>query len=332
MPAPARESVACDLCGQDDAALLVTKNGFRVVRCRGCSLVYVNPRLKMTGLTELYETDTFFDHQVTRAADESWKPEAEARVAILNKLYPSRGKLLDVGCSAGWFMGVAEAAGWDVLGLDVSAAAVAHAKQRGYAAKVATLDAHDLAPASFDVVTMFDSIEHMPTPLGALRAAHALLKPGGIVMITTPNIDGIFPRLTYQLFGRTFGGWEHPGPPGHIYQFGKKTLAAALDRACFEVVFEKTEAIDLQHTVGALEEVVMDVLKGRTKRAAEETGDDAAPPPPKQAPAKDPKVRLLRRALRRTVRTAAWALTGGVAATAPLVGGGDSLIVVARRA
>jgi SAM-dependent methyltransferase len=242
--------------------------------------------------------------------------------------------LLDVGCSAGWFMSVAEAGGWKATGFDVSAGSVAHCKARGYDARVATLDEHDLPAGSFDVVAMFDSIEHMPSPMAALRAAHALLADDGIVMITTPNIDGLFPRLTYQLFGRTFGAWEHPTPPGHIFQFGKKTLAAALDRTGFTMLHEKTEAIALDHTVGELEDALMEVLKGRNRRpdAATATADGDAPPvPPKTPPAADPKVRLMRRAVRQTVRTAAWALVGGLAAPAPLVGAGDSLVVIARK-
>src|SRR4051812_13851446 len=79
MLAATLEDVPCDLCGQDDPAHLMTKNDYRVVRCRGCSLVYVTPRPRMAALTAIYDADTFFEHQTTRAADESWKPVAEER-------------------------------------------------------------------------------------------------------------------------------------------------------------------------------------------------------------------------------------------------------------
>jgi len=331
---PLREAVACDLCGKDDPAPLVTKNSYRVVRCRGCGLVYVNPRPSPTGLVALYDKETFHHHQVTRAEDLAWREQALARLALIDRHRPERGALLDVGCSAGWFLGIAEQGGWRVCGIDVAAGAVAYSRSKGFDARVATLESHDLKPSSFDAVTMFDSIEHMPSPSAALRAVHDLLADDGIVAITTPNVDGLFPRFTYQLLGRTFGGWEHPGPPGHVYQFGRRTLGAALDRAGFTVVHEETEAIALDHTVGALEDVVLDVLKGKIRRP---TADDARvdiPAPPARAAAtttSPARTRFLRRALRRTVRTAAWALVGAVAAPAPLIGRGDSLVVIARK-
>jgi 2-polyprenyl-3-methyl-5-hydroxy-6-metoxy-1,4-benzoquinol methylase len=335
MVAATREVVSCDLCGQDDPALLVTKNGFRVVQCRGCELVFVSPRPKFSALKEIYDADTFFEHQVTRAGDESWRPVAEERVDLINKLHPGRGTLLDVGCSAGWFMGVAQDAGWKVVGFDVATASVGHARSRGFDARLATLDQHDLPPASFDVITMFDSIEHMPSPMRALRSAHRLLRDDGIVMITTPNVAGLLPKLTYRLLARPFGAWDHPGPPGHIYQFSDKTLASALERTGFESIYDKTEAMDLEHSVGELEDAIMDVIAGRTRKKHDAGDDDhAVAEAHAESEAKrgaPNKPRLLKRALRRTVRTAAWAVVGGVSAPAPLVGRGDSLIVVARK-
>jgi 2-polyprenyl-3-methyl-5-hydroxy-6-metoxy-1,4-benzoquinol methylase len=334
MVAATREAVSCDLCGQDDPSLLVTKNGFRVVRCRGCELVFVSPRPKFAALKEIYDADTFFEHQVERAGDESWRPVAEERVQLIDKLHPTRGTLLDVGCSAGWFMGVAQDDGWKVVGFDVATASVAHARSRGFDARLATLDQHDLPPASFDVITMFDSIEHMPSPMRALRSAHRLLRDDGIVMITTPNVDGLLPKLTYRLLARPFGAWDHPGPPGHIYQFSGKTLASALERTGFETIYDKTEAMDLEHSVGELEDAIMDVIAGRARKKQAVAEDDSATAEvheASEAKRATGKPRLIKRALRRTVRTAAWAVVGGVSAPAPLVGRGDSLVVIARK-
>lgn len=328
------EFVRCDHCGADDTVLLVTKGGFRVVRCRRCSLVYLNPRLRFEGLTALYTTESFVGHQLTRAVDESWRPEAEARVKLINDHHPGGGTLLDVGCSTGWFLGAAARAGWKVVGIDVSGTAVAHCRSQGLDARLATITENDLPAAGFDVITMFDSIEHMPSPAAALDAARKLLAPGGILVITTPNIGGFFPRFTYALFGRTLGAWEHPGPPGHVFQFSEQTLAAALNRARLSVVLSRTSAIPLDYTVGALEDVLMDALKGRSVRPASTTPvanvASAVPPPAPAAPAKNQGVRLMRRAVRGVVRLASWALVGAFSAPAPLFRAGDNLLVVAR--
>ena len=187
-------------------------------------------------------------------------------------------------------------------------------------------------------MVLFDSIEHMPRPMDALRAVHGLLADDGVIMLTTPNVDGVFPRLTYRLMGRRLGVWEHPDPPGHVFQFSQKTLAAALERTGFAVVHEQTESIDLDHTVGALEESVMDVIKGRARRPRDDDARlDTPPPPPRAltptASGRSPGVatRLARRALRQAVRAGAWALAGAIAAPAPLFGAGDSLITIARK-
>ena len=215
-----REPVACDLCGHDDTTHLVTKNSFRVVQCRACGLVYLNPRLTSDGLAAIYARQTFSADQVARAEDHGDRRDAVARLALIERHRPDRGAIVDVGCSAGWFLRVASAAGWRATGLDVSPNAVAHCRRLGLDARVGTLERHELPAGVFDVVTMFDSLEHMPGPLAALHAARRLLSAGGLLVVTTPNIDGLFPRFTYQVFGRTLGAWEHPGPPGHVYQFG----------------------------------------------------------------------------------------------------------------
>src|SRR5689334_2404304 len=83
--APSREVVACDLCGADDAAFLVAKNGFRVVRCRRCDLVYVNPRPRAAALHAQYSAATYVRHQEERADDLDWRPSARARLALIEQ-------------------------------------------------------------------------------------------------------------------------------------------------------------------------------------------------------------------------------------------------------
>ena len=145
-----REYVLCAMCGQDDASPLVTKNGFRVVRCRNCGLVYVNPRLKPQALVSLYEGTAYQHHQATRAADTgvdtAWRRIAESRLRRLERHAPERGALLDVGCSSGWFLGVGRDAGWRVTGLDVGAGSVAQARARGFDAQLATLETQRCLP------------------------------------------------------------------------------------------------------------------------------------------------------------------------------------------
>jgi 2-polyprenyl-3-methyl-5-hydroxy-6-metoxy-1,4-benzoquinol methylase len=337
------------LCDTDDTRHLVTKNALRVVQCRHCGLVYVNPRPAFDALTEIYAEDNYCQGQVSASADAQRLEQATQRLQLIEQhvgngrraVPEQRGHLLDVGCSTGIFLRAARDAGWQVSGIDVSAGAVYHARNaHKLDAHVRTLEDCDFSPSTFDVVTMFDSIEHVPQPVEALRVAHRILKDDGLLVITTPNVDGLFPRLTYQLLARTIGAWEHPTPPGHIYQFSRQTMRAALEKSGFQVAFCATEAIPAAYTVGKLEEAIVAALKKRGS-----TSDAARPRQQVNGSMNqqtchidslthepiDSRTSVLRRLLRLGVRVACWGLTLAVSVPAPLLNEGDSMIVFARK-
>ncbi len=160
------------------------------------------------------------------------------------------GRLLDVGCSIGQFAARAKAAGFAASGLEMNEASAAFARAH-YGLEVAEGTIQD-APqdaGSLDVLTMFDVIEHVPDPLGDLRAAYELLAPGGHIVLSTPNIDGLFPRMSLPL-AKKLDYWPHPEPPYHLYQFSAKTLSAMLEKAGFAVRATRHFAIDLAYTFG----------------------------------------------------------------------------------
>ena len=72
----------------------------------------------------------------------------------------------------------------------------------------------------FDVVTLWDTIEHIEDPLKAMLIVNRILKEGGIVAVYTPNIDGLFSKLSYKI-GNLIKYWPHPEPPAHLFQFPK---------------------------------------------------------------------------------------------------------------
>jgi 2-polyprenyl-3-methyl-5-hydroxy-6-metoxy-1,4-benzoquinol methylase len=334
------EQVACALCDTDNARHLVTKNALSVVQCRQCGLVYVNPRPTLDALAGIYADDDYCEGQIHAAADAKRLRQSARRLRLIEQHYfharRERGRLLDVGCSTGVFLRVARDAGWNVSGIDVSRVAIEHARRAHQLdAHVATIEqwAADATPP-FDLVTMFDSLEHMPQPIAALRAAHRLLKDSGLLVITTPNVDGLFPRLTYRLFAQTIGAWEHPTPPGHTYQFSRQTLRAALHKSGFEVVYCRTEAIPAAYTVGKLEEAIIGALKRKTSDASRTTQDEkrmSNDNGQRTHSRHQPSTSFARRALRLGVRAVCWGLTLAVSAPAPLLNQGDSMVVIARK-
>lgn len=235
------EITTCQLCGSNDSSTQFDEAPFTVLRCGGCGLVYVTPRYEPEALRKIY-TETYWKSDKPReqgyadyAADaELYLKTFRKRIALLPK--PASGKLriLDVGCAAGFFLRVAAEHGHEVIGVEPSAAIAANAKQHlgEDSVHVGTLD--DLpddarfAPGSFDVVTMWDVVEHVPDPQDLLRKARRLLKPDGTLVIETQNVSSQFARL----LGKK---WHHYKHAEHLYHFNPQTVRDLLQQAGFEI-------------------------------------------------------------------------------------------------
>jgi SAM-dependent methyltransferase len=123
------EYPVCAVCGEDRPVPLVHRKGYRVVRCMCCDLVYISPRpAQQSSVSSLYAETGYCEAQTTHACSEGRLREAEWRLQQLERHAPERGRLLDVGCSAGSFLMAARRRGWDVTGIDVSPGATAYAR------------------------------------------------------------------------------------------------------------------------------------------------------------------------------------------------------------
>jgi SAM-dependent methyltransferase len=307
------QSVNCALCKVDDTRRLVTKRGYHVVKCRRCDLVYVSPQPTAEDLRAIYNSSSYSSSQVEADEQRKYARRDRVRAALLARHQPRLGRLLDVGCSSGGFLRMARDRGFQVSGIDIGRGSVERARAAGLDAHVAVLEDAPFSPGSFDVISLFDSIEHMAHPLRALEAARVLLKNDGLLVVTTPNVDGLFPRLTWQLFGRTVGAWEHPGPPAHLFQFSRDTLRLTLRHTGFREVWGRTEAIPVPTAADALEGALIDVLQA------------------KRAGLFPPRRSLRWFILRGSLRAASWAFSGALSPPAAWLDGGDSMLVLARK-
>ena len=235
----AKSAIACNLCGGSDHALLFRKNGFDLVRCKACGLAFVaNPPDDAT-VGEFYSADNdyhteLFDPQSKAFARMQAVARTHCKVLRRSVADGAGRRLLDVGCSAGLFLNEARSAGFTVQGVELSPQSSEFARSHfGLDVHTGLLDTAPYEAESFDVITLFDVIEHVPDPLAELKAIRKLLKPGGLLLQSTPNIDGLFPRLSYPL-ARKLDYWPHPEPPHHLYQFSVKTLSAMTAKAGFE--------------------------------------------------------------------------------------------------
>ncbi|MBE3068886.1 MAG: class I SAM-dependent methyltransferase [Planctomycetes bacterium] len=261
------EKVPCDYCGSPDADVLLRGRDrahglpgeFNVVMCTRCGLVRTNPRPTAACLAEAYP-DTYREHQAADLAEAPprgllrWAlvnrrgyplgPKAPAALRLLAAplaaaalagrraagyvTYQGSGRLLDFGCGVGRYVARMVAAGWQAQGIDASPAAVAIGRQAGLALGEGTLPGADLAPESFDVVTMWQALEHVPSPKATLNAVARLLVPGGRLLVVGPRLDSLEARW----FGAAWFGLELPR---HLTHFTASTLRRHLEVAGFEV-------------------------------------------------------------------------------------------------
>jgi SAM-dependent methyltransferase len=236
------ESVNCNLCNHPTAAivfeltdLLLEREDVRttLVKCQRCGLVYQNPRPTLAEIGVHYPPDY-----------ESYNPEPDQKMKSrlleravqhgINKRCrfvtrrKSGGRLLDVGCATGVFLrGMANNPGWELHGVELSSHAARIARdQFGLDVFTGTLEAASFPDHYFDVVTMWDVLEHLHDPTGSMCEIHRILKPDGIIVMRVPNGSSWDARL----FGRYWAGLD---APRHLFVFDLKTLPSLLDKSGF---------------------------------------------------------------------------------------------------
>ena len=265
------ETVPCVLCGHDGAdAVRVAGDrlraaarrpgppaqgrppehpsrptAFTLVRCRGCGLVYLDPRPTAAEIGDYYPDDYHTARGVggpVQRLEDGWRRRQFGEVGRwLARLRPARGRLLDVGCGSGELLEALRDDGWRVSGVEPSARSAEIARtQRGLDVQTSAFDDAALTESSYDAVIFAAVLEHLHDPLAALARARRLLAPGGLVAVLfLPRYDAPQARL----FGPRWIGLDLPR---HLYQFETPTFAAAVRKAGLRVI--ATEPYSRRHS------------------------------------------------------------------------------------
>ena len=231
---PALEWVSCNLCGLDRTAEMFHAEGFCLVRCSGCGLAYVNPRLAGQQREAVYD-DAYigalpgegnWDWSRTPEYDPvSWEA-ARLRYAI--NRHPT-GRLLDVGCATGNFLSLVKRRGWEIWGVEFNrhAAATAARRLNAHVLPGDLVDLH-LPGEYFDAVTLFHVIEHALDPRRTVHKIREVLKRKGRLVLETPDFGSRSAR-------RMAGKWPHVKPREHLYYFNERTLRKLLREEGFQI-------------------------------------------------------------------------------------------------
>lgn len=223
------EKIKCALCGSYDEKFLFSRDGFNVVQCNKCELVYINPRLKLEVLEKLYNTNEISPEQYYEANIPQDLRNFKRRLKLIQKYHPNKGKMLDIGCNIGTLLKVAEDTGWETVGVEFNKSAAAFGRKR-FGIKILDKDFMRIKfkPNSFDVVAMNDVIEHVTEPIATLNEVSRILKKGGLLFMSTPNIGALLPKMTRSK-------WLHLKPNEHLTYFTPKTIKVLLDKTGFSM-------------------------------------------------------------------------------------------------
>ena len=220
---------------------------FQFVRCEQCALVFLSPRPSAAKIGEYYTQD-YIAFQPFQQANSPFVVSLKevfkgGLLRLLSTPYRVRfgpegpveppfghGRILDVGCGSGLLLQEFQKIGWEVYGVDPSQTASHRARQLLQSNNIfrGTLDDITFPLNSFDIVTMWHSLEHVPYPREVLMTVNRLITTAGKLKIAVPNIDSWEARF----FGKWWRGLE---PPRHLYLFSPKTLTSLLTSSGFQV-------------------------------------------------------------------------------------------------
>jgi SAM-dependent methyltransferase len=222
------EHVACLACGVDQSTLRYDLSPYRVVQCATCALSYLSPRLNEAAMLRLYANEDYFENGDLGYAgylqqEQSLRYSFSRLFKQLHRRGLDGGSLLEVGCGYGFLLDEAKPYFDERVGIDLSGA-VARAAERADRVYQGDLD---VLPSDdrFDCIILVSVIEHVHNPVDYLRTLRARLRPGGKVVVATPNVDSIFRRL----LGARWPGFQVI--PEHVGFYNGRTLSTLMRKA-----------------------------------------------------------------------------------------------------
>lgn len=219
----------CYLCGRS-MEFFLEKNIYEIYRCPSCGLKSTDFKQEYETFVAGYYSKGYFTGEREYGAYADYQKDKTYILKNMQKFltkihtYKSGGRLLDVGCAMGFFVELAMKNGFDAYGFDPSDYAVGEAKKTLHGRiQKGMIQGVDYKEKSFDVITLFDVVEHLSDPVGNIRKLTRFLKDDGIMVFATGNSDS----LTANILKRR---WTFYTPPQHLHFFSPNTFTLLLQK------------------------------------------------------------------------------------------------------
>lgn len=227
----------CTVCKESLSISILRKDAFSLHRCLKCGTVFLG-EYSDGFVPELY---AYYDRYESLGKGDVFNPITSSRCEDLLRWFARLGsgrEVLDVGCGLGQFVEVANRSGWIAEGLELSREAVDFACRQGLPVQELNFLSAAIKPNSYDLVTLFEVIEHVPNPAEFLYRAGEVVRPGGLVYLTTPN----FASVDRFLLGEDWKVMDS----GHLTYFTPRTLLALVEKTrLFEVLHLETRNLSI---------------------------------------------------------------------------------------
>jgi len=248
MPAEqAGGTIACVLCG-GTSSLLCDKRPATYFRCNRCGFIVQHPPPPPDAFASYAETEYQGGLYAEYVRAREMKLEHFRRRLTIVQSHCQSGRLLDIGCSCGYFLEVAAAAGFDVHGLEFSASAIAAAAP-AVRSRIRRVRVEDLTTGdgAFDVISAFDIIEHLTEPVEFLRRTRTLLSNNGWLVISTPD-------ARHWLRPLMRSRWPMLQPMQHVSLFTGEALTRALTQAGYRhiTIGPAFKVLSIDYLIGQL--------------------------------------------------------------------------------
>jgi 2-polyprenyl-3-methyl-5-hydroxy-6-metoxy-1,4-benzoquinol methylase len=227
----------CESNKNENYVLLYRLGDCDIIKCKSCGLVYVNSLFEeiKRASGKVYASEVY--EQIGKTLLKRFSTDI-VKIETLTK----KGKILDIGCGYGYFLTIAKQRGWQCTGVEINEELASYLNtKKGLNVRAGTLSEQNYETESFDVITMFNIIEHLLYPAKAMAEVNRILKKEGLLVVETPTEDGLFKKIASLLYKVSAGkvsfmikGAYQKG--GHHFGFSRQSIRKILEKNGFQVI------------------------------------------------------------------------------------------------